>query len=117
MLDRKCFSLVFYYIQYRLYAVCLLLPIYILQVLSYLLPTALGNVPCLILRWNKLIEDTETYRRQGAMQAQVQLEGKYVFPDNEVVREDLSGKQWVKDIPWHDHIEEFLVCGARVRFI
>ncbi|CEL03949.1 hypothetical protein ASPCAL05085 [Aspergillus calidoustus] len=68
-------------------------------------------------RWDKLIEETEEYRRQGAVQAQLQLEGKFVFPADEVARVDLSREQWIRDVPWHDHIEEFLVCGARVRFV
>jgi pimeloyl-ACP methyl ester carboxylesterase len=68
-------------------------------------------------RWDKLIEETEEYRRQGAVQAQLQLEGKFVFPADEVARVDLSREQWIRDVPWHDHVEEFLVCGARVRFV
>jgi hypothetical protein len=101
----------------RLCAITALLPVYILQVSYRLLPTVLGNIRRLILSWNKLIKDTEAYRRQWAMQAQLQLEGKYIFRDDEIVRVDRSGKQWMNDIPWHDNTEEFLVCGARVRFV
>jgi hypothetical protein len=101
----------------RLCAISILLPVYILQVSYRLLPTVLRNIRCLILPWNKLIEDTESYRRQGAMQAQLQLEGKYVFREDDIVRVDRSEKQWMNDIPWHDKTEEFLVCGARVRFV
>lgn len=101
----------------RLCAISILLPVYILQVSSRILPTVLGNIRRLILPWNKLIEDTEAYRRQGAMQAQLQLEGKYIFRNDEIVRVDRSERQWMNDIPWHDNTEEFLVCGARVRFV
>lgn len=101
----------------RLCAIGVLLPVYILQVSSRLLPTVLGNIRRLFLPWHKLIEDTEAYRRQWAMQAQLQLEGKYNFRDDEIVRVDQSGKEWMNDIQWHDNTEEFLVCGARVRFV
>ena len=101
----------------RLCAIGVLLPVYILQVIFRLLPTLLGNIRCLILPWNKLIEDTEAYRRQRAMKAQLQLEGKYIFRDDGIVRVDRSGKQWMNHILWHDNTEEFLVCGARARFV
>jgi hypothetical protein len=87
----------------RLCAISVLLPVYILQVLSRLLPTILGNIWYRILPWNRLIEDTEAYRRQVAMQAQLQLEGKYIFRDDEIVRIDRSKKQWMNDIPWYDN--------------
>lgn len=48
----------------RLCTISILLPVYILQVSFRILPTVLGNIRCLILPWNKLIEDTEAYRRQ-----------------------------------------------------
>lgn len=101
----------------RLCAIIALLPVYILQVSFRLLPTVLGNIRCLILPWNKLIEDTETYRRQWAMQVQLQLEGKYIFREDEIVRVDRFNKHWMKDVRWSDNTEEFLVCGARVRYV
>lgn len=51
------------------------------------------------------------------MQAQLQLEGKYIFRDDDIVRVDRSERQWMNDIPSRDNTEEFLVYGARVRFI
>lgn len=101
----------------RFYAVCILLPVYISQQLYRRLPTIPRNFRCLISRWNKLIGDTEAYRRQGSVQAQLQLEGKYIFPETEVIRVNLSGKMWINGISWHDNVEEFVVCGARVRYI
>lgn len=101
----------------RVYAICILLPVYILQNLYRRLPTIPRNFRCVVSRWNKLIGEAETYRRQVAVQAQLQLEGKYMFPKNEVLRVNLSGKMWVNGIPWYENVEEFVVCGARVRYI
>lgn len=101
----------------RLCAIIALLPVYILQVSFRVLPTVLGNIRCLILPWNKLIEDTEAYRRQWAMQVQLQLEGKYIFREDEIVSDDKLNKHWINDIQWSNNIGEFLVCGARVRYV
>lgn len=101
----------------RLFAISVLLPVYISRGLFRLLPTILRNIWCLILPWNKLSEDAEAYRRHQAIHAQLQLEGKYTFEDDEIVRVDRRGKLWMNDIPWHENTEEFLVCGARVRFV
>jgi hypothetical protein len=101
----------------RLCAIIALLPVYILQVSFGLLPTVLGNIRCLILPWNKLIEDSEAYRRQWAIQVQLQLEGKYIFREEEIVRVDSYNKHWMNDIRWPDKLEEFLACGARVRYV
>lgn len=101
----------------RFYAVCILLPVYILQQLYRRLPTIPRNFRCLVSRWNRLIGETEAYRRQGAVQAQLQLEGKYIFPEQEVIRVNLSGQMWINGVPWHDNVDEFVVCGARVRYI
>lgn len=102
---------------FRLCAISVLLPLYILQVFFHLVPTILGNAWCLIFPWDKLIENTESYRRQWAMLAQLQLEGKYNFRDDEIFKVERSGKQWMDNILWHESTEEFAVCGARVRFV
>jgi hypothetical protein len=99
----------------RLAGIGVLLLVYLVQILLRSLSTALGNIQS-FLQWNKLIESTDTYRRQWAMKAQLQLEGKYIFRDHEMIRVDRSGKQWMNDILWHDITKEFLVGGARVRF-
>lgn len=100
----------------RLGGIGVLLLVYLLQILLRSLSTALGNIRSFLLQWNKLIESTDTYRRQWAMKAQLQLEGKYIFRDHEMIRVDRSGKQWMNDVMWHDITKEFLVGGARVRF-
>lgn len=102
---------------FRLCAISVLLPLYVLQVFFRLIPTILGNVWCLIFPWDKLIENTESYRRHWAMLAQLQLEGKYIFRDDEIFRVERSRKQWMDDISWNESTEEFVVCGARVRFV
>lgn len=102
---------------FRLCAISVLLPLYILQVFLRLVPTILGNAWCLIFPWDRLIENTESYRRQWAMLAQLQLEGKYNFRDDEIFRVERSGKQWMDNVLWHENTEEFAVCGARVRFV
>jgi hypothetical protein len=105
------------YIIFQLFAISVLLPTYFLQVLIGLIPTILGNIWCLIFPWEKLIEQTESNRRQSAMLAQLQLEGKYIFRDDDLIRVDRSGKEWMNDLSWHEHTEELGVCGARARFV
>ena len=105
------------FIIFQLVAISVLLPTYLLQVLFDLIPTILGNIWCLIFPWDQLIEQTESNRRQLAMLAQLQLEGKYIFRDDDLIRVNRSGKEWMKDLLWHEHTEELGVCGARARFV
>lgn len=105
------------YIIFQLFAISVLLPTYLLQVLIGLIPNIFGNIWCLVFPWNKLIEQTESHRRQLAMLAQLQLEGKYIFRDDDLIRVEQSGKEWMKDLSWNEHTEELSVCGARARFV
>lgn len=114
---KSAIALLLSFTIFRLWAISVLLPLYILQVFLCLLPTILGNAWCLIFPWDRLIENTESYRRQWAMLAQLQLEGKYNFRDDEILRVERSGKQWMDNVLWDESTEEFAVCGARVRFV
>jgi hypothetical protein len=102
---------------FQLFAISVLLPTYLLQVLIGLIPNILGNIWCLVFPWNKLIEQTESHRRQLAMLAQLQLEGKYIFRDDDLIRVEQSEKEWMEDLSWNEHTEELSVCGARARFV
>lgn len=105
------------HIIFQLFAISILLPTYLLQVLTGLIPNILGNIWCFIFPWDKFIEQTESNRRQSAMLAQLQLEGKYIFRDDDLIRVEKSGKEWMKDLSWDEHTEELSVCGARARFV
>lgn len=102
---------------FQLFAISILLPAYFARVLTGLIPTILGTIWCLIFPFDKLIEQTESSRRQSAMLAQLQLEGKYIFKDGDIARVDRSGKEWMNDLSWDEHTEELEVCGARARFV
>ncbi|KAJ5369353.1 uncharacterized protein N7496_009113 [Penicillium cataractarum] len=94
---------------FQLFAISVLLPAYFARVLTGLIPTILGTIWCLIFPWDKLIEQTESSRRQSAMFAQLQLEGKYIFRVGDVARVNRSGTEWMSDILWEEHTEEFEV--------
>jgi hypothetical protein len=102
---------------FQLFAISILLPAYFARALTDLIPTIVGTIWCLIFPWDKLIEQTESSRRQSAMFAQLQLEGKYIFRDGDIARVNRSGKEWMNNILWGEHTEEFEVCGARARFV
>jgi hypothetical protein len=97
------------YIIFQLFAITVLLPTYLLQDLIDLIPAILGNIWCLIFPWNRVIEQTESQRRQLAMLAQLQLEGKYIFRDDDLIRVEQSGMEWMKVLSWNEHSEELSV--------
>ncbi|RHZ59250.1 haloalkane dehalogenase family protein [Aspergillus thermomutatus] len=96
-----------------------LLPLYLLRLTYSVLPTILRNAPRLLLPngWSSLIKDAEQYRQQTEKLAQSQLEGKYEFKEDEIIRADQKDKGWMADMPWRDNVEEFQVCGATARYV
>lgn len=102
---------------FRLYAIVVLLPVYVSQISFRLLPTAFRNIRSLMFPWDKLIEDTETHRRLWAIQVQLQLEGKYVFQKDDIVKFNRFNEYWMGHSQWSDNTKEFIVCGARVRYV
>jgi hypothetical protein len=96
-----------------------LLPFYLLSLAYNVLPTILWNAPRLLLPngWSRLVKDAEEYRQRADALAQSQLEGKYRFKEDEILRTDQKGKGWMADMPWRDNMEEFNVCGATARYV
>lgn len=96
-----------------------LLPFYLLSLAYSVLPTILWNAPRLLVPngWSRLIKDAEQYRQRADSLAQSQLEGKYKFKDDWIIRSDQKGKGWMADMPWRDNVEEFNVCGATARYV
>ncbi|RLL94680.1 hypothetical protein CFD26_104466 [Aspergillus turcosus] len=96
-----------------------LLPFYLLSLAYSVLPTILWNAPRLLVPngWSRLIKDAKEYRQRADALAQSQVEGKYKFKDDEIIRSDQKGKGWMADMPWRDNVEEFNVCGATARYV
>ncbi|KAF4211426.1 hypothetical protein CNMCM5878_002636 [Aspergillus fumigatiaffinis] len=103
----------------RAFLASALLPLYLLSLAYSVLPTILWNAPRLLLPngWKTLMKDAEQYRQRADSLAQSQLEGKYKFKDDEIIRTDQKGKGWMADMPWRDNVEEFNVCGATARYV
>ncbi|GIJ90940.1 hypothetical protein Asppvi_009905 [Aspergillus pseudoviridinutans] len=103
----------------RAFLASAVLPLYLLSIAYSVLPTILWNAPQLLLpnRWRALMKDAEQYRQRADALARSQLEGKYRFKEDEIIRTDQKGKEWMADMPWRDNVEEFNVCGATARYV
>ncbi|GIC92436.1 haloalkane dehalogenase family protein [Aspergillus udagawae] len=103
----------------RAFLASALLPLYLLHLAYSVLPAILWNAPRLLFPngWITLMKDAEQYRKRADALAQSQLEGKYKFKDDEIIRTDQKDKGWMADMPWRDNVEEFTVCGATARYV
>lgn len=103
----------------RFLVVCMFFPLYVLTVISPMIPYMIVNFMSLFSEsgWNMLIRTTEFHRDRQSEQAQAQFDGKYEFPENMLFRVKRGGYEWMDDMPWTDNTAEFKVCGATVRYV
>lgn len=93
------------------------IPLYLFVSFLAIIPSFLTNAPLLLTSngRNDLIYLADAYRRYEEVQAKQQLSGTFEFKESKLRRTDVRAVQ--REASWYPNVEEFLVCGARVRVV